>query len=168
MDNSPNYPKVPPPAKLSHYTVIQCHNLKLVMAINKGSCKDQLVMQLLRNLKFFVTHFDMNITSTHIAETLRSSIRVDMSYFFCLNSQATRPQHHYPNHSYYYYQLLSHTGHLHSSRSCLPIPLVMVHITSSTKELIPQEYNTTYIGFCTQTQCQSITTSMNTLLLFVA
>ena len=73
---------------------IQCNNLSLVTALNKGSCKDKLVMQLLRILTFFVAHFDMHITSTHIAGTLNVSAdrlsRFEMSSFFSSNPQATR------------------------------------------------------------------------------
>ena len=42
-------------------------------------------MQLLRILTFFVTHFDMHITSTHIAGTLNVAdhlSRFDMASFF--------------------------------------------------------------------------------------
>ena len=74
--------------------LFQCDNLSLVIALNKGSCKDKLVMQLLRILTFFVAHFDMHITSTHIAGTLNVSAdhlsRFEMSSFFSLNPQATR------------------------------------------------------------------------------
>ena len=74
--------------------LIQCDNLSLVMAINKGSCRDKLVMQLSGILTILVAHFDMHITSTHISGTLNLSAdhlsSLDMSYFFSLNPQATR------------------------------------------------------------------------------
>ena len=74
--------------------LIQCDNLSLVMAINKGSCRDKLVMQLSGILTILVAHFDMHITSTHISGTLNLSADhlswLDMSYFFSLNPQATR------------------------------------------------------------------------------
>ena len=53
--------------------LIQCDNLSLVMAINKGSCRDKLVMQLSGILTFFVAHFDMHITYTYISGTLNVS-----------------------------------------------------------------------------------------------
>ena len=46
--------------------LFQCDNLSLVLAI-------KLVMQLPRILTFFVTHFDMHITSTHISGTFNVS-----------------------------------------------------------------------------------------------
>ena len=56
------------------------------MAINKGSCKGKLVMQLLRILTIFVTHCDMHIASTLVVGTLHVSVDhlslYDMSCFF--------------------------------------------------------------------------------------
>jgi len=81
--------------KLAQKPVLfQCDNLSLVTALNKGTCKDKLVMQLLRILTFFVAHFDIHITSTHIAGTLNVSAdhlsRFEMPSYFSLNPQATR------------------------------------------------------------------------------
>ena len=45
----------------------QCDNMSLVTAINKGSAKDLIVMQLLCCLWFFKALFDIDITATHIA-----------------------------------------------------------------------------------------------------
>ena len=75
--------------KLAKKSILfQCDNLSLVTAINKGSCKDILVMQLLRILTLFVTHFDMHITSTCITGTINVLTnylsRFDMSSFFYL------------------------------------------------------------------------------------
>ena len=51
-------------------------------------------LRILRVLTFFVAHFDMHITATHIVGTLNVSAdhlsRFDMSSFFSLNPQATR------------------------------------------------------------------------------
>ena len=44
----------------------QCDNLNLVVAINKGSSKDTLVMGLLHCLWFFVACFDITISTTHL------------------------------------------------------------------------------------------------------
>ena len=44
----------------------QCDNASLVVTINKGSSKDILAMHLLRCLWFFVTHFNIVISSTHL------------------------------------------------------------------------------------------------------
>ena len=48
-------------------TQFQCDNMSLVTAINKGSAKDLIVMQLLRCLWFFKALFNIDITATHIA-----------------------------------------------------------------------------------------------------
>ena len=44
----------------------QCDNASLVIAINKGSSKDKFVMHLLRSLWFFVAHFDIYVTASHL------------------------------------------------------------------------------------------------------
>ena len=44
----------------------QCDNSSLVVAINKGSSKDTLVMQLLHCLWFFVAYFVITISATHL------------------------------------------------------------------------------------------------------
>ena len=46
-----------------HYIIFQCDNEGLVAAI---SSKDTIVMHLLRSLWFFITHFDITITATHL------------------------------------------------------------------------------------------------------
>ena len=46
--------------------LLQCDNLSLVTAINKGACKDILVMHLLRCMWFFVAHFDISIMAKHL------------------------------------------------------------------------------------------------------
>ena len=48
----------------------QCDNASLVMAINKGSSKDKFVMHLLRCLWFFVAHFNIQVTATHLPGAL--------------------------------------------------------------------------------------------------
>ena len=44
----------------------QCDNQSLVLAINKGSSKDSIVMHLLRCLWFIKASFDIHITATHL------------------------------------------------------------------------------------------------------
>ena len=46
--------------------LLQCDNLSLVTAINKGACRDRVVMHLLRCMWFFVAHFDINIVAKHL------------------------------------------------------------------------------------------------------
>ena len=48
----------------------QCDNASLVTAINKGLSKDKFVMHLLRGLWFFVAHFDIQVTATHLPGAL--------------------------------------------------------------------------------------------------
>ena len=58
-------------AQLSkHHVNFQCNNESLIIAINKGSSKDKLVIHLLRCLWFFVAHFDIQITATYLPGTL--------------------------------------------------------------------------------------------------
>ena len=53
--------------KLSKQQVnFRCDNLSLVVAINKGSSKDTLVMHLLCCLWFFVACFDITVFATHL------------------------------------------------------------------------------------------------------
>ena len=44
----------------------QCDNANMVISINKGSSKDKLVMHLLRSLSFFMAHFDIYLTASHL------------------------------------------------------------------------------------------------------
>ena len=44
----------------------QCDNSSLLVAINKGSSKDTLVMHLLCCLWFFIAYFDITISATHL------------------------------------------------------------------------------------------------------
>ena len=54
------------PRLSKHHVNFQCDNANLVIAINKGSSKDKFVMHLLRSLSFFVAHFDIYITASHL------------------------------------------------------------------------------------------------------
>ena len=49
-----------------HHINFQCDNANLVIIINKGSSKYKFVMHLLRSLSFFVAHFDICITASHL------------------------------------------------------------------------------------------------------
>ena len=46
--------------------LLQCDNLSLVIAINKGSAKAPIVMHLLRCLWFFCAYFNITLTASHI------------------------------------------------------------------------------------------------------
>ena len=73
--------------------LIQCDNMSVVQAVNKGSAKDDVVMQLLRSLWFFVAYYDIELTCIHImgaANTTADHLsRNNMSCFFSLNPQAS-------------------------------------------------------------------------------
>ena len=45
---------------------VKCNNQSLVIAINKGTARDPLVMHLLRCLWFFTALFDIDIVATHV------------------------------------------------------------------------------------------------------
>ena len=53
--------------RLSKYHIkFKCGNADLVIAINKGSSKDKLVMHLLHSLWLFLAHFDIYVTASHL------------------------------------------------------------------------------------------------------
>ena len=52
----------------------QCDNASLVVAINKGSSKDKFVMHLLWCLWFFVAHFNIQVTATHLPGALNVTV----------------------------------------------------------------------------------------------
>ena len=54
------------PCLSKHHINFHCDNANLIIAINKGSSKDKLVMHLLRCLSFFVAHFDIYITASYL------------------------------------------------------------------------------------------------------
>ena len=54
------------PCLSKHHINFHCDNANLVIAINKGSSKDKLVMHLLRCLPFFVARFDIYITASYL------------------------------------------------------------------------------------------------------
>lgn len=58
------------PRLSKHHINFKCDNANLVIAINKGSSKDQFVMHLLCSLWFFVAHFDIYVTASHLAGLL--------------------------------------------------------------------------------------------------
>ena len=59
----------------------QSNNAYLVISINKGSSKDRLVMHLLSSLSFYVAHFDIYPTASH----LPGVINVATNHLFCGN-----------------------------------------------------------------------------------
>ena len=48
------------------YVLLQCDNLSLMIAINKGSAKAPIVMHLLCCLWFFCAYFNITLTASHI------------------------------------------------------------------------------------------------------
>ena len=73
--------------------LIQCDNMSVVQALRKGSAKDQIVMQLLRRLWFFVAYYDIELTCVHIMGAASSTAdhlsRNNMTCLFSLNPQAS-------------------------------------------------------------------------------
>ena len=73
--------------------LIQCDNMSVVQALRKGSAKDQIVMQLLRSLWFFVAYHDIELTCVHIMGAAKSTAdhlsRNNMTCFFSFNPQAS-------------------------------------------------------------------------------
>ena len=64
-------------------------NTGAVVAIQKGSARDDTSMYLLRCLWFFVSHYNTDITFVHVADcTADHHSRHHMSLFFSLNLQA--------------------------------------------------------------------------------
>ena len=49
-----------------HHVNFKCNNANLVIAINKGSSRDKFIMHLLHSLWFFVAHFDIYVTASHL------------------------------------------------------------------------------------------------------
>ena len=74
--------------------LILCDNLSLVNAINKGSSKDLMVMQLLRSLWFFTAYFDILLVANHIPGVCNTTAdqlsRNQMITFFTMNPHASR------------------------------------------------------------------------------
>ena len=74
------------PFMAKQLVLLQCDNLSLVTAINKGSAKPSIVMHLLRCLWFFCGYFDIILTASHIAGTANTLAdqlsRNNMTNFF--------------------------------------------------------------------------------------
>ena len=56
-----------------HHINFQCDNEGLVVAVNKDSSKDTLVMHLLHSLWFFVVHFDIVVTATQLPRVMNTT-----------------------------------------------------------------------------------------------
>ena len=55
--------------QIAHSTVLfQCDNTAVVVAVQKGTARDDLVMHLLHCLWFFTAYYDTTFTIEHIAE----------------------------------------------------------------------------------------------------
>ena len=71
----------------------KCDNQSLVIAINKGTARDSLVMHLLRCLWLFTALFDIDITATHISginnKTTNMLSRNQLKEFFAANPEAS-------------------------------------------------------------------------------
>lgn len=54
------------PQLVRHQVLYQCHNSSVVFAVRKVSTQDEVVMQILHYLWFFVAHFDKDIVCEHM------------------------------------------------------------------------------------------------------
>ena len=59
--------------------LLQCDNLSLVTAINKGSAKAPIVMHLLRCLWFFSAYFNITLTASHIHGVVLNTLADQLS-----------------------------------------------------------------------------------------
>ena len=73
---------------------VKCDNQSLVIAINKGTARDSLVMHLLRCLWFFTALFDIHIIATHISGITNTTAdmlsRNQLKEFFAANPEASQ------------------------------------------------------------------------------
>ena len=73
---------------------VKCDNQSLVIAINKGTARDSLVMQLLRCLWFFIAIFDIDLIATHISgihnKTADMLSRNQLREFFAATPEASQ------------------------------------------------------------------------------
>ena len=120
------------------YVLLQCDNLSLMIAINKGSAKAPIVMHLLCCLWLFCAYFNITLTTSHIpgaAKTLADQFSrnhmVDFSshamllpcclpHYYLLSSNShlkaqIGPLHPLANYSQQAYHRYSHQGLLHST-----------------------------------------------------
>ena len=81
------------PQLAKHCVLFQCDNSGVVSALQKGSAKDPVVMNLLRCLWFFVAHYDIDLICEHIAGSYNSTAddlsRCNMLSFFSQNPSAS-------------------------------------------------------------------------------
>ena len=79
--------------RLSKMNVLfHCDNASVVVSINKGSARQDVVMHLLRSMWFFTAHYDMHVSAAHIQGAANCAAdcisRGNMSSFFSMNPQA--------------------------------------------------------------------------------
>ena len=53
-----------------HHVNFKCNNANLVIAINKGSSREKFVIHLLYSLWFFVAHFNIYVTVSHLPSVI--------------------------------------------------------------------------------------------------
>ena len=73
---------------------VKCDNQSLVIAINKGTARDSLVIHLLRCLWFFIAIFDIDLIATHISgihnKTANMLSRNQLREFFAATPEASQ------------------------------------------------------------------------------
>ena len=58
----------------TYISIKLCNNASLVICINKGSSKDKLIMHLFHSLSFFVAHFDIYLTASHLPGVMNVTV----------------------------------------------------------------------------------------------
>ena len=71
--------------------LFHCDNASVVVSINKGSARQDVVMHLLSSMWFFTAHYEMHVSAAHIQgvanRTADCISRGNMSSFFSMNPQ---------------------------------------------------------------------------------
>ena len=130
--------------------LIQCDNLSLVTAVQKGYSKHPNVMHLLRSLWFFIAIYDIDLVIEHIAGVNNSAAdmlsRNNITEFFSLCPQVSRlPTQLWSSVQKYFEQ----------------------SVATSTRDTYAIGQNR-FLGFCHEIQRQPLPASETTLLLFVS
>ena len=78
--------------RLSKMNVLFHHdNASVVVSINKGSSRQEVIMHLLRRMWFFTAHYDMHVSAGHIQGVVNHIAdcisRGNISSFFSMNPQ---------------------------------------------------------------------------------
>ena len=109
--------------------LVRSDNMAVVSALSSGSAKDPLLMHLLRCLHFFLAHFDISLTASHIAgvyntaaDALSTTCHVTTCHvFFSAYPKSTRPQFQCPHLSKRCYCISAPIGSPHLGEPCFSL-----------------------------------------------